>query len=178
MYSTLDCPIDIRLLFFQVIGTHERVRHILISEYSVRSHIPCMALCQHCKNIDLINLWVSKSPQNHQPSFLALTISAEECPGCDIILSCLPSSLVASYLFSTLLDQATVIPQLNLATVNGYKYATTVTDCPIKIDALLFYFDKQKQIPKKIDTQDARTYKADPKYFSMWLDTYADRGEQ
>lgn len=136
-----------------------------------------MALCKHCKSIDLINLWVSKSSQSHQPSFLALTISAEDCPGCDIILSCLPSSLVPSHLFPTSLFQAAAIPQLNLVTVNGYKYATTVSDCPIKIDSLLFYFDEQKQMPVKIDTQDGCTHKANPKYFSMWLDAYADSGE-
>ena len=162
----------------QVIDTHERARHVLISEYYIRSHIISMTLCKHCKNIDLINLWVSKSPQNHQPSFLALILFAENCSGCDIILSCLPSSLIGSHLFPISLDQAAAIPQLNLVTINEYKYATTVSDCSIKIDSLLFYFDEQKQIPVKIDIQDECTHKADPKYFSMWLDAFADSDEQ
>lgn len=162
----------------QVIDTHERARHVLISEYYIRSHITSMTLCKHCKNINLINLWVSKSPQNHQPSFLALTLSAENCPGCDIILSCLLSFLIESHLFSISLDQAVAIPQLNLVTINEYKYATTVSDCSIKIDSLLFYFDEQKQIPVKIDIQNECTHKADSKYFSMWLDAFADSDEQ
>ena len=63
-------------------------------------------------------------------------------------------------------------------TINGYKYATTITDCPIKIDSLLFYFNEQKLISEKIDVQDGRTHKADPKYFSIYLDAYADSGKQ
>lgn len=137
-----------------------------------------MALCKYCKDIDLIDLWVSKSPQNHQPSFLALTLSAEDCPSCSIILSCLPSSLVGSHQFPISLDQAAAIPRLNLVTINGYKYATTITDCPIKIDSLLFYFNEQKLISEKIDVEDRRTHKADPKYFSIYLDAYADSGKQ
>lgn len=151
----------------QIIDTHERAQHVLISEYYIRSHIISMTLCKHCKNIDLINLWIFKSSQNHQSSFLALILFAENCSDCDIILSCLLSSLIESHLFSISLDQVVAISQLNLVTINEYKYATTVSDCFIKIDSLLFYFDEQKQISVKIDIQNECMHKADSKYFSM-----------
>ena len=162
----------------QIIAIHERAQHAVISEYCLRSHLPTMPLCKHCKDIDLISLWASKSPQTHQPSFLALTLSAEDCPSCDIIFGCLPSSPVAGHLLPMSLDQAAAIAPLKLVTVNGYKYATTVTDRPAKIDSLLFYFDDHNQIQEKTDVQDGHTHKADPRNFGIWLDAYANSGER
>jgi hypothetical protein len=139
-----------------------------------------MTLCKRCKDIDLTSLWGSKSPQSHQPSFLALTFSAEDCLGCDIILGCLPSPPVAGLPLPTLPDQPAATAPLKLVTVNGYKYATTVSNSPVKIDSLLFYFDDQKQGDLNDVAHNARNqhiHKANPKYFCTSLDVYADNGK-
>lgn len=131
-----------------------------------------MTLCDCCKNIDLTGLWASKSPQSHQPSFLALTLSAEVCPACDIILGCLPSPPTAGLPLPTLLDQPLATAPLKVVTVNGYKYACTVTDRPVKIDSLLFYFDDQESGDLD-DVHNGDFHKADPHYFHRSLDVYA-----
>ena len=94
-----------------------------------------MTLCKRCKDIDPTSLWASNSPQIHQSSFLALTFSAEDCPGCDIILGCLPGPPVAGPPLPTLLDQPVATAPLKLVTVNRYKCATRVSDSPVKIDS-------------------------------------------
>lgn len=129
-----------------------------------------MTLCKHCRYIDLVSLWTTKSPRFHQPSFLALTFSAEDCPGCDIILDCLPSPPVAGLPLPTLFAPSA---PLVLATANEYKYAATVADSPVNIDSLLFYFDDQKQIQDLNGLRRGKPHKADPKYFGRWLDVYA-----
>ncbi|KFY28394.1 hypothetical protein V493_02954 [Pseudogymnoascus sp. VKM F-4281 (FW-2241)] len=126
-----------------------------------------MPNCIHCNSIDLIGLWTTKLPRLHKPSFLALVFSAEDCLGCEIILDSLPTLPVAGLPLPTLLAPST---PLVVATINGYKYATTVVDSPTNIDSLLFYFDNLWHLQDLDNTQ----RKADPKYFGSWLDTVAD----
>lgn len=115
-----------------------------------------MPVCIHCSFIDVIGLWTTKSPRLHKPSFLALVFSAEDCPSCEIILDSLSTPPVIGLPLPTLLAPST---PLAVATVNGYKYATTVTDSPANIDTLLFYFDYQRDIKGP----DGPQGKADPK---------------
>lgn len=56
-----------------------------------------------------------------------------------------------------------------ILTINGYKYATTVTDSPINIDSVMFYFDDLWNMQDLENVQ----RKADPKYFFSRLDIFA-----
>jgi hypothetical protein len=60
---------------------------------------------------------------------------------------------------------------LKLVTVNGYKYATTVSSSRVKIDSLLlFYFDDQKQEDLNDVVHNEHMHKLNPKYFCTSLD--------
>lgn len=125
-----------------------------------------MPICIHCSSIDLIGLWATKSPRLHKPSLPALVFSAEDCPSCEIILDSLSTRPVLGLPLPTLLEPST---PLAVATINGYKYTTAVTDNPVNIDCLLFYFDDRFNI-QGVDNVGG---KADPEYAGSWLDIFS-----
>lgn len=125
-----------------------------------------MPICIHCSSIDLIGLWTTKSPRLHKPSLLALVFSAEDCQGCEIILDSLSTRPVLGLPLPTLLEPST---PLAVATINGYKYTTAVTDTPVNIDCLLFYFDHLCDV----QGVDNVWGKPDPKYPGSWLDIFS-----
>ena len=92
--------------------------------------------------------------------------SAEDCLSCEIILDSLPSPPRGGIHLPTLLAPST---PLVILTINGYKYATTVTDSPINIDSVMFYFDDLWNMQDLENVQ----RKADPKYFFSRLDIFA-----
>ena len=109
-------------------------------------------------------------------SSLALTFSAEDCPGCNIILGCLPSPPISGLPLPTLLNQPTATAPMKLMTINAYRYATTVSDCPVNIDSLLFYFDDQRE--EDLNYVNEHVGKVNQMYFCTRLDVYAGPGKQ